>query len=89
MCCNLLGRPYVRFEAFTASKCAEILSGDLMRDLKLSRRVNVLKSSRQIILVKFTTSTLMMETEEIFETLVFNSTLTRLIAREAFNSSSA
>jgi hypothetical protein len=32
--------------------------------------------------MSFTTSTLMMETEEISETLVFSSTLTRLIARE-------
>jgi hypothetical protein len=35
--------------------------------------------------VSFTTSTLMMETEEISETLVFSSTLTRLISREDFS----
>jgi hypothetical protein len=32
----------------------------------------------------FTTSTLMMEAEQIAETSVFNSTLTRLIVREDF-----
>jgi hypothetical protein len=35
-------------------------------------------------MLSFATTTLMMETEEISEALVFSSTLTRLIARENF-----
>jgi hypothetical protein len=89
----------LRFEAFTANKCAEIFSAiSRMNDtLKSQRFRDVLGLHHQSwcgewpyftnfckYLLSFTESTLMLEAEEISETLAFNSTLTLLIAREHF-----
>jgi hypothetical protein len=65
---------YVRFEVFTAN--------NLIKYSRPISHVNVeLKENVSEV------SVVVMETEETSETLVFNSTLTRLIARKEFSTS--